>query len=193
MTNKMAKSTTIYKITRPNLTTYQGFRYEIGQTYRFSGNGDLCGPGWSHAYVSPQLAVLLNPIHANYSPFRLWKGKGMIGARDGQLKVGCSVITLQNEIIVPEIPMEARVTFALHCALTLPQSPVFVAWAEGWLVGSNRTKAAARAVARVAAWAAEAWAAAAAAEAWAAEAAEAWAAEAAETACGTFAVGGTIR
>jgi hypothetical protein len=183
--------TTLYKLTRPDLTTHNGFTYTPGVwTPEVSGNGDLCGPGWYHAYTHPGLALLLNPIHANYAPCRLWEAEGEIGLTDRGLKVGVRRLRLTHELVAPSsITAEQCITFALHAALAVCFEPTFVAWAEGWLAGTDRSEktaraaaeAAAEAVARVAlAEAAAAWAAARAA-ARAAEAAAAWAwAEAAE-------------
>lgn len=139
--------TRIYKLTRPDQTTYGGFRYEVGRTYTFPGTGPLCSAGWSHAYTSPQLAVLLNPIHADYRPFTLWTADGEVGATDHGLKVGCSRLTILHEIPVPTVPVEQCVTFALYCALAVYAEPKFVRWAEAWLAGTDRTGAAAWAAA----------------------------------------------
>src|SRR3972149_4809780 len=102
----------VYKLTRPDLTTYNGFQYVVGTRYTFPGTGALCGPGWSHCYTSPQLAVLLNQIHANFLAYRLWAADGVVGTTDHGLKLGCSVLTLVRDIPVPVITTEQRVTFA---------------------------------------------------------------------------------
>ena len=193
MTEKM---TTLYKITRLDLTTYGGFQYTPkAWTPTLTGRGDICGSGWYHAYTHPGLALLLNPIHGNYSmPFRLWRAEGVIGINDHGLKVGITRLRLVQELQMPTITTESRVSFALLAALAVyPTSAAFTQWAESWLSGADRTEAAASeasaAAARAAARAAEAAAVAAraggAAEmaAMAARAAEAaaraaWAAEA---------------
>src|SRR3972149_2796205 len=112
----MPKLTRVYKLTRLDLTTYGGYQYVQGVRATFPGTGELCGPGWSHAYTSPQLALLLNPLHAAYTPCRLWAADGVIGATDRGLKVGCSALTLRREIAVPEIAIEERVRFGVGCA-----------------------------------------------------------------------------
>jgi hypothetical protein len=183
MNPDLGESMILYKLTDPNLVTHRGFTYTPGQwTPTLSGEGNLCGPGWYHAYTHPGLALLLNPIHANYQPCRLWEAEGEIGRTDYGLKVGVRRLRLSHELMVPTLTSEQRVTFALYAALAVYRTPRFVNWAENWLAGTDRTQAAARA----AAWAAEAAAARAAALApvWAAEAAAraaAWAAEAAAT------------
>jgi len=152
----------VYKLTKPDMSTYGGFRYEPGRLYTFPGTGELCGPGYSHAYTSAALALLLNPIHADYHPCRLWRAEGAIAKTDLGLKVGCRTLRLVTEITVPTVSIEARITFRIWCALAVEKDPSFRAWAEGWLGGADRSEAAAKA-----------WAAWATAAAWAARAAAA--------------------
>lgn len=171
--------TTLYKITRPDLTTYGGYRYRPGVTERASGTGPLCSGGHLHAYLSPELAVLLNPIHGNYAePYLLWRARGTISARDHELKVGCSALTLLRQVPIPVATTEQRVMFALWCVLAVTCNPAWIDWAEGWLAGEDRSARSAKAAEAAAAEAAEAaeaaWAAAEAAEA--AASAAAWAA-----------------
>ena len=166
MTEKM---TTLYKITRLDLTTYGGFQYTPkAWTPTLTGRGDICGSGWYHAYTHPGLALLLNPIHGNYSmPFRLWRAEGVIGINDHGLKVGITRLRLVQELQMPTITTESRVSFALLAALAVyPTSAAFTQWAESWLSGADRTEAAASEASAAAARAAEA----AARAAWAAEA-----------------------
>ena len=162
----------LYKITCPDLTTYQGFRYEPGVwTPTLSGTGDLCGPGWYHAYTHPGLALLLNPIHGGYHmPFRLWKAEGTIGLSDHGRKVGTTRLRLDRELAIPAVTTDQRVHFAILAALAVYPDPAFGQWTENWLSGADRTEAAATAAAEAARAAAEA--------AWAAP----WAVEAAATA-----------
>ena len=57
----------LYKLTDEKMQTYNGFQWVLGETHETNGEGNLCGPGWLHAYTDPLLAILLNPIHANIS------------------------------------------------------------------------------------------------------------------------------
>ena len=164
--------TTVYKLTRPDLTTHAGYQWALGERRTFPGTGSLCARGWAHAYTSPALALFLNSVHAQYVPCRLFEGEGRIGATDHGLKVGCSELMLTRELPVPEVTSEQRVTFATHCALAVYTATPFVAWAEGWLSGQDRSAQAAQAAARAAqVAAARAAARAAQAAVWAAQAA----------------------
>lgn len=189
---------TVYKLTRPNLTTYAGFRWEVGIERTFSGMGELCGPGFAHAYLSPGLAVLLNPIHARYNLARLFRAEGLIAKRDHGLKVGCIRLTLIEEMTPPCYTATQRIYFAILCARAVCHDEQFAQWADQWIRGVNRTEAAAKTVAAraadVAAGQAATWTAAREAEAtvrraWAAACARAAAAEAARhgTAWGAWA------
>jgi hypothetical protein len=165
-----------------------------GVTQHGTGEGDLCGPGFIHAYKHPLLAVLLNPIHANIQSPRLWEAEGEIAKDDKGLKVGCVSLTTLRELPLPVVTDEQRVRFAILCAKEVVSDRAWNHWADKWLDGTDRSAAAAAAAARkackawTAAWPARkarvalaaAWAALAALAADAAEARKAgWAADAA--------------
>ena len=131
----------------------------------------LCGPGWLHAYESPLVAAFMNPIHADFRKPRLFEAEGKIGLRDGQVKCGCTSLTLIREMPLPEISTAARVRAAIYCAWSVCNDPAWRMWALLWLANEDRSAAAVpvvRAV-RAAAAAARARATAAAAAAAAAE------------------------
>ena len=144
--------TTLYKLTDKNGQTRNETQWGEGVTHETNGAGELCGPGWLHAYLSPELAVLLNPIHGDFRNPILWEAEGKIGKSDGQLKVGTTKLTTVRklELIVPTT--DQRVTFAIRCALEVFSEPGFVSWAEGWLSGADRSEASAEAAAARAAW-----------------------------------------
>jgi hypothetical protein len=176
----------LYKLTDKNGFTRPGMYNQClwgpNISHSGTGKGDLCGPGYIHAYTSPYLAVLLNPIHANMNPSRLWIAEGIVVKTDKGLKVGCKSLTTLREISLPEFTTNQKIYFALLCAAEVYKDSDFLAFVHNWVTGRDRSAETARAVA----WAAEAALAAetARAVAWAAEAAEtaravAWAAEAA--------------
>jgi hypothetical protein len=161
----------LYKLTDQKMQTYNGFQWKLGKKRTASGEGLLCGPGWLHAYESPLVAAFMNPAHAAFQNPRLFEAMGKIGKRDGQLKCGCTTLTLIREITLPEITTAARVRAAIYCAWSVCKDPAWRTWALLWLAGEDRSAAAA---AEMAAWAgAGEMAADAAAEmaAWAADAA----------------------
>jgi hypothetical protein len=147
-----------------------------GVTHTAPGTGDLCTNGWIHYYSHPLLAVLLNPIHGDFTRPRLWAVK-VSGKRkhDHGLKSGAANVTTVKEIRLPVVTTAQCIRFAILCALKVSHSKEFEQWAKNWLNGEDRSEQSAR----------EAWAAAAAAsKAWAAEA---WAARAAGAARATVA------
>jgi hypothetical protein len=154
----------LYKLTDQNAQTMYQTQWGEGVTHETSGEGALCGSGWLHAYEHPLLAVLLNPIHADFQAARMWESEGSGETlRDGQLKIGVTKLTTLREIQVPIVTTEQRVRFAILCAKTVYKSHNWNKWADGWLDGSERSTAAAEtaAAAAAAAWAAQAaWAAA---------------------------------
>ena len=180
----------LYKFTDQNMQTHGGCQWVLGEKKTTSGEGELCGPGWLHCYADPLLAVLLNPIHADYENPRLFRARvGRKSKHDHGLKSGYTKMTLIEEIPVPAISTEQRVRFAILCAMKVYRNPGFVQWGENWLSGKDRSAEAAEAAwaawaaarAAGAAWAAARAAGAAEAAAWAVRAAEAaaWAARAA--------------
>ena len=152
----MPTRATIFKITRQDLTTHNGYLWVPGERRAFPGTGELCGPGWCHAYTHPGLALLLNPVHANYSPCRLWQGTGIIGRTDRGLKVGLSECTLLQELEIPLVTIEQRVIFGLLCALQVYSEPSFVTYAVDWIDGTARAAAEAAMASAMATAAAEA-------------------------------------
>src|SRR3990167_11047843 len=59
--------TRFYKLTDSAGRTRNGTAWGPGiDNPVLTGDGDLCGPGWYHAYTDPLLAVLLDPIHGRF-------------------------------------------------------------------------------------------------------------------------------
>ena len=158
----------LYKLTDENDQTFNNTQWGEGVTHETSGQGDLCGPGWIHAYIHPLLAVLLNPMHADFANPHLWEGEGHVGITDHGLKVGCTKFTTLTRMALPAITTEQRVRFAILCVKQVYDDVRWNTWADNWLSGEDRTARAAQAT-QTAAWAA-AWEAARAAGAAAAAA-----------------------
>jgi hypothetical protein len=187
-----------YKLTNQDNMTFNNTLWGEGVTHETDGSGELCGPGWLHFYHSAELAAIMNPIHAQIKNPKLWEceAEGQF-LDDHGLKGGCTRLTTIREIPLPEVTIEQKIRFGILCARKAfgGKSEQWDRWCEGWLSGSDRSKAAAAAAARAAradaytaaraaAYAADAadWAAYAAADAadWAAYAADAAAAADAE-------------
>lgn len=133
----------LYKLTDEYGKTQNDTQWGPGVTHSGTGEGGLCGPGWIHAYEHPLIAVLMNPIHADFKTPRLWKAEGEVGLRDGQLKCGCTILTTIREIPFPKITTEMRVRFAILCAKRVHECSTWNAWADRWLLGEDRSAASA--------------------------------------------------
>ena len=145
------KVATIYKLTDMNMKTYGGYPWVLGKWNRTSGKGDLCGPGWLHAYTSPVLAELLNPIHANFREYRLFRGEASGPViSDSGLKVGYTNMRITEELPRLHLTTENRIRFGIACACRVYPSAEYRAWAGRWVSGADRTKAAARTAVRTA-------------------------------------------
>ena len=130
--------TTIYKLTDQNMQTYNGFQWTLNKTETADGEGDLCGPGFLHAYTDPLLAVLLNPIHANIDRPRLFRAEGTIKKTDRGLKIGCMEMTLTEELPLPVITTTQRIAFGILCAKEAYKDAGWACWADNWLSGKDR-------------------------------------------------------
>ena len=165
---------TLYKLTSLQSQTYNQTQWGENVTHELPVRDtyELCSYQVIHAYVSPELAVLMDPIQASLLPHAiLWEAKGDVAINDGT-RVGCTKLTTLKRIPIPTITLEQRVTFAIKCALHVYEEPSWVAWAQAWLANTNRADADATArAAYVAAAYAAYYAADAAAAAYAARAA----------------------
>lgn len=163
-----------WKILNPDLTTHMGCQWVPGEWKKVEGTGPLCSKGWLHGYRDARLAVLHNPIHANYDPYVLWiaevKGKVL---HEDYMKSGWSEMRLIEPLAVPAVTTEQRIRYAIKCAWCVNNNPVWRKWAVDWIREENRSRQRAEQVWRVmwvetaAAEAAEAEEAAVGAAAWA--------------------------
>ena len=98
----------------------------------------LCTDGVIHYYDSPEIAVFMNPAHAEIKNPICWEGRGRQVAWD-TLKGGCKTFTTLRRCPLPEITTEQRTEIAIRVALTVYEEPTFVMWAKNWLSGEDRT------------------------------------------------------
>jgi len=144
---------TAYKLTTQELTTHNGFQWTPGEWSPLLPGTELCTNGVYHAYPSPELAVILNPIHANLPNPRLWKcslGGGI--DNDNGLKLGAKQMRLDEEMTLPTYTTTQRVAFGILCVLEISKDEVFRGWAEKWLSGEDRSAEVAQATYDRARW-----------------------------------------
>src|SRR5258708_36378642 len=127
----------LYKLTDANGLTHGNTQWGEGVSHSGTGEGELCGPGWIHAYSHPLLAALLNPIHANFVNPILWIAAGKPAPFDRELKLGCKKHTMVRQIKLPELTAEFQVTFSIRCALVPYEDPQFVSCANDLLIGKH--------------------------------------------------------
>ena len=143
-----------YKLTDANDQTQGGCQWGENVSYETSGTGDLCGPGWTHWYTHPLLAVMLNSIHGNFdlSTAHLWESpEDQVAEKtDRGLKVGCTKGTTARRIPLPEVTLTQKIAFGILCSLEVHKEHNYVTWAENWLSGLDRSRDAAAWAARAA-------------------------------------------
>ncbi len=142
----------VYKLTNSADRTHGSCQWGSGVVHKTSGKGELCGPGWLHAYEDPLIAVFMNPVHGDFNPdtMHLWRCEaGGEIKRDGQLKLGCTQLTTIEQIEVPKLTLEQRITIAILAAKkAYHEFSEWLIWADKWLSGENRSAEAANAAAR---------------------------------------------
>jgi hypothetical protein len=147
LVDENGKTAVCYKLTNEDNNTYNGTQWGPGISHETDGTLGLCGPGWLHYYDDPLLAVLLNPIHGNFSPrtMRLWKclPEGKIKEDSGK-KFGCTKLTTLEQIAIPEISTRQKAAFGILCALevydkweNLDKDKIWYNWAKKWLSGTD--------------------------------------------------------
>ena len=136
------------------MTTYGSFKWKVGEIYNTTGKGNLCSPGWLHAYETPLLAVLHNPIHGNFKDPKLFKADTLDGTinKDGQMKLGSTKMKLIEEIKLPKISKIQNIAYGILCAKAVYKDKQYNKWADKWLSGENRSKKSAAAAYNAAAY-----------------------------------------
>ena len=161
----------VYKLTDQNLQTHNGYQWQINDWHETDGAGELCSAGWLHFYYSKELALFLNPMHADIANPKLFVAEAAGQFKDDYgLKGGCTRLRIVEELPVVMPTNEQCVKFSIYCAKAVITDIAWNKWADAWLDGSDRSARSAEAAAWAAAWAAAGAAAGAAvrAAAWAA-------------------------
>jgi hypothetical protein len=113
----------LYKLTNKNGCTQGNTQWGIGVTHELKATEKprLCTKDVLHAYKNINLALLLNPNHANISNPKIWEAEGEIVVEDYG-KVGCFKLTTTKELSCPDWYIDdkkrrrVRVQFAVLCA-----------------------------------------------------------------------------
>ena len=134
---------TCYKLTTQDLTTHRGYQWTLGEWSETSGEGELCGPGFLHAYSDPYLAAFMNPHHADIECPRFFRAEGRKKLDDRGMKCGYSQMRIMEELPAIEPTLEQKVEFGIRCALAVCSDEKFVKWANEWLSGEDRTESSA--------------------------------------------------
>ena len=135
-----------YKLLNPDRTTHNDTHWPIGQWVETKGdpNQGLCSDGWLHCYDSPELALFLNPIHANISDPIVCevetRGKSL---NDKGLKRGYRKMRIVRDLGIKQPTIGQCVRFAILCAKQVYKDTDWNLWADKWLSGEDRTNAAA--------------------------------------------------
>jgi len=132
------------KLTNENNETFNNTLWGDRVTHFSSGNGELCSPGWIHYYDNELLAVLLNPIHADFKNPKLWEVlvEGKV-KEDFGLKFGTTKLTTIKEVSLPVITLTQKIAFSILCAIEVCYNDKFLYWADNWLKNIDRTSLAA--------------------------------------------------
>jgi len=136
-----------YKLTeQDNTTYYHSMTWKEGITHEVKKKGRrLCSDQVIHAYRSPELAILMNPAHANINNPKLWACEVSDPVADDGIKIGVKRCTTIREIEIPIITTVNKMVFAILCAKEVYKEKSWSDWADRWLRGVDRTSAAAHA------------------------------------------------
>lgn len=103
--------------------------------------GDLVSRNTWECMSTPQLAVMVNPLHAQSVPARLFE----IRHREVALVPRRAGVNLYiRELSVPTVAPIQKLAFAIMAVRDLNYDHPFTDWAQRWLAGTDRTTIAAR-------------------------------------------------
>ena len=80
---------------------------------------------------------------------KLWSARGEVISSDKHFGVLCRGLTTLSELPLPVITPIQRTHFAILSALSVYESGRFIAWADAWLKGTDRSAEAARVTAEM--------------------------------------------
>ena len=133
-----------YKLTDENNRSRNATKWGENVSVTATGGGKkLCSNGWIHFYTNPLIAVLLNPIHANFESPRLWECETSGEHIHEPLKSGCKTLTTIKEIPLPAITDTQKIAFTILCAKEVCKNEAWNLWADKWISGKDRTRSSA--------------------------------------------------
>ena len=148
----------LYKLTDQGGYTREETHWDIGILHGKvdkQANPRLCSSDVVHAYRDPDVALLLNPIHANISNPLIWEVKGVICVEDWG-KVGCYDLRVVRKYAIPQWYMHLPTRLRVIVAFAKLCSSASAAYADAYAAAADAAKAAAEAAAHAAAAAAKA-------------------------------------
>ena len=135
------KNKIVFKLTDENGQTKGMTKWGNNISHAAKGGGTkLCSDGWIHYYTHPLLAVLMNPIHADFTYPKLWEAEASGEVINEPLKSGCKTLRTIKEIPLPEVSGVQRVAFGILCAKEVYDDEAWNKWADKWLSGEDRSK-----------------------------------------------------
>ena len=140
----------VYKLTDEDDQTFNDTQWSAGTEHTADGKSkDLCNNHWIHAYPTPELAVLMNPVHANFTNAHLWECDADVGLVLSD-KLGCTRLRTIKQIPLPVITIEQSVRFGILCAISVydtwsasDTNAAWITWARAWLSGGSPSTASA--------------------------------------------------
>ncbi len=131
-----------YKLTDQNGRTRNNTQWGPNVTHTITYTPiekSLCSDEWIYFYRDPIIAILLNPIHANFNNPKLWKCKTSGEELHEALKSGCKTLTTLEELPLPHVTDIQRIAFAILCAKEVCKDNKWNIWADKWLLAEDRT------------------------------------------------------
>ena len=131
-----------YKLTNANGQTYGGTQWGPGIRHEATGKETrLCSDGWIHCYPDKYLAVLRNPVDADFNNPQCWLFEGEGESLIEPLKCGFKAGTTVKRVPLPRFTTNQKVAFAIFCAKAAPDwagKDKWITWADKWLSGDDR-------------------------------------------------------
>ena len=139
----------IYKLTRQDRTTRDGFKYppKGNKLPELNGEGGLCSGGFYHGYANPLLAALHAPIHVDSDYTKMIEIEVSEVYAPNQMKLGFTTGIVGRVIPLPKITDEQRKRYTIGCVCSVYQKKFFRRWANSWISGRDRSRRAASVVA----------------------------------------------